>query len=204
MVDVKREATCAHAVDGPEHLVAEILDGELVLSPHPAPGHASVASYLGAELIPQFCRRRDASGSRGWVILHEPELHLGQQVVIPDLAGWRRERLPVLPDAAYLTLPPDWVCEIASKSTEKLDRRRKLPLYAAVGVGHAWLVHPRLRTIEVLCNLDGKWLNLAVYGDDEQIRAAPFEAHALELATLWADLPSRASEPAAEYGNAAR
>ena len=201
MVDVKREATYAHVLDAPDHLVAEILDGELVLSPHPAPGHASVASYLGAALIPAFGGRRNLGGSRGWVILHKPELHVGLHVVMPDLAGWRRERLPVLPDAAYLTLPPDWVCEVASKSTEKLDRRRKLPLYASIGIGHAWLIHPRLRTVEVLRNLDGKWLAVAVYGDDEQIRAEPFEALELELATLWTDLPSRASEPA-EFGKA--
>ncbi len=201
MVDRKAEATYQDVLDAPEHMVAEILDGELVLSPRPAPRHASVASVLGAELIPPFGRGRGGPG--GWIILDEPELHFGRRVVVPDLAGWRRERLPSVPeDAAYFTLAPDWICEVASKSTEKLDRRKKLPLYASVGVGHAWLIHPRLRTLEVLRRHGEHWLVVAVHGDDEKIRAEPFDAIELDLANLWADLPTRASEPTAEYGEA--
>ena len=111
--------------------------------------------------------------------------------------------MPSIPeDDAFFTIVPDWVCEVASKSTEKLDRRKKLPLYASAGVRHLWLIHPRLRTLEVLRLHEAKWLTVGVYGDDEQVRAEPFEAIDLELATLWSDLPTRASEPAAEYGEA--
>lgn len=200
MVDPKRrEATYQDVLDAPEHMVAEIIDGELVLSPRPAAPHTSVASVLGAELLLPFGRGRGGPG--GWIILDEPELHFGERVLVPDLAGWRRERMPVVPEGAYFTVVPDWVCEVASKATEKLDRRKKLPLYASVGVSHAWLIHPRLRTLEVLRLHDGKWLSVSVYADDEKIRAEPFEAIELDLATLWSDLPTRASESATDYAS---
>ena len=199
MSDPKRpEATYQDVLDAPEHLVAEILDGELFLSPRPAGPHASVASILGAELIPPFNHGR-GGGPGGWIILSEPELHFGKRVVVPDLAGWRRERMPFVADAPYFTLAPDWICEIASKSTEKLDRRKKLPLYASVGVGHAWLIHPHNRTLEVLRRHEDKWLTISVYADDEKVRAEPFEALELDLSILWSDFPIRASEPSAEY-----
>jgi Uma2 family endonuclease len=185
-------------LEAPEHMVAEILDGELVLSPRPALRHASVASVLAAELLLPFGRGRGGPG--GWIILVEPELHFGKRVVVPDLAGWRRARMPAVPTRdAYTTIAPDWVCEVASRSTEKLDRHKKLPLYAEVGVGHAWLIRPVLRTVEVLRRVDDKWLTVGVYADDERVRAEPFEAIELDLADLWADLPSRASEPGADY-----
>jgi Uma2 family endonuclease len=120
-------------------------------------------------------------------ILDEPELHFGEQVLVPDLAGWRRERMGGIPDEAFFTLAPDWVCEVLSPSTERLDRGRKLRIYAAAGVGHAWLVQPAFRTLEVLRLREGSWTILAVHADSEIVRAEPFEAIELELAPLWAD-----------------
>ena len=108
-----------------------------------------------------------------------------------------------VPDGVAFTIVPDWVCEVASKSTEKLDRRKKLPLYASVGVGHAWLLHPRLRTLEVFRLHEGKWLALGVHADDEKVRAEPFDELELDLSLLWSDFPSRASEPAGEYAEPA-
>lgn len=201
MVDPKRrEATYQDILDAPENKVAELIDGELFLSPRPGGPHSSVASLLGAELIHPFGHGRGGPG--GWIIVDEPELHFGKRVVVPDLAGWRRTRMASVPDGVAFTIVPDWICEVASKSTEKLDRRRKLPLYASVGVGHAWLIHPRLRTLEVLRLHDCKWLTVAVHADDDKVRAEPFDAIELDLATLWSDLPTRASEPAAEYESA--
>jgi Uma2 family endonuclease len=197
-VPTRRRATYQDILDAPEHKVAEIIDGELRLSPRPAGAATSVGSVLGAELYAPFGRGRGGPG--GWIILDEPELHLGEDVLIPDLAGWRRERMPVVENVAGFTLPPDWICEVLSPSTERTDRAEKLPIYASVGVGHAWLVHPRHRTVEVLRLHDGKWLTLAVHRDDQIVRAEPFDAIEIDLANLWADLPSRASEPAAEYG----
>ncbi len=201
MIDPKRrEATYQDVLDAPEHKIAELIDGELFLSPRPGGPHSSVASLLGAELIHPF--RHGRGGPGGWIIIYEPELHFGKRVVVPDFAGWRRERMPSVPEGVAFTVVPDWVCEVASKSTEKLDRRKKLPLYASVGVGHAWLIHPRLRTLEVLRLHDGKWLTLGVHGDDDKVRAEPFEAIKLDLAMLWLDFPTRASESTVEYESA--
>ncbi|MDB4962077.1 MAG: hypothetical protein JWP01_2076 [Myxococcales bacterium] len=192
-----KRATYQDVLDAPEHTVAEIIDGELHVSPRPAGPATSVGSMIGASLIPPFGRGRGGPG--GWIILDEPELHLGDDVLIPDLAGWRRERMPVVEDVTGFTIAPDWVCEVLSPSTERVDRSRKLPIYASMNVGHAWIVHPRHRTVEVLRLHEGKWLTLAVHRDDQRVRAEPFEAIEIDLADLWADLPVRASEPAATY-----
>ncbi|MDB4956260.1 MAG: hypothetical protein JWO36_3829 [Myxococcales bacterium] len=194
----RTKATYQDVLDAPPHKVAEIIGGELRVSPRPALAHQSVATTLGAELVLPFGRGRGGPG--GWIIMAEPELHFGDDVLVPDLAGWRRERLPQVDDA-FVTLPPDWLCEVLSRSTEKIDRAEKLPIYAAVGVRHVWLISPRLRTLEVLRLHEGNWLNAAVYKDDDRVRAEPFEAIELELASLWADLPPplRAGEPSLEY-----
>jgi len=199
----RRRATYQDVLDAPADKIAEVLNGELRLSPRPRVGHASVSSNLGVELGPPFGRGRGGPG--GWLLLFEPELHLGDEILVPDYAGWRRERLPLVDgEAPYLTLAPDWLCEVLSPSTETMDRADKLPLYAAAGVGHVWLINPRQRTLEVLRLHDGKWLTLAVHRDDQRVRAEPFDAIELDLALLWADLsgrPLRASELAATYGD---
>lgn len=199
----RRRATYQDVLDAPAHNIAEVVNGELRLSPRPRIGHQSVVSNLGVELGPPFSRGRGGPG--GWIILDEPELHLGDDILVPDMAGWRRERLPLVDgDAPFLTLAPDWLCEVLSPSTETMDRADKLPIYAAAGVGHIWLINPRQRTLEVLRLHEGKWLTLAVHRDDQHVRAAPFDALELDLGLLWADLtgkPLRASELAATYGD---
>ena len=189
--------------------MAEIIRGELRLSPRPAGPHAAVTTVLGEELGPPF--RRGRGGPGGWILLDEPELHLGGEIVVPDLAGWRRERLPAVENVPYFTLAPDWVCEVLSRSTEKMDRADKLPIYAEYGVGNVWLVHPLQQMLEVLRLHDGKWLTLAVHRDDAKIRAEPFDAIELDLEELWADLavqpprkrrPGMVSEAMAAYGDA--
>ena len=197
--DPKRRATYQDILDAPEHKVAEIIGGELRLSPRPAGPATQAASTLGEELGPPFKRGRGGPG--GWIILDEPELHLGTDVVVPDLGGWRREHLPIIPERGQFTVAPDWVCEVLSPSTERMDRAEKLPLFASVGVRHAWLVHPRHRTLEAYRLQDGKWVTLAVYKDDDRARIEPFEAIELDLALLWADvaLPTRAKEAGEDY-----
>jgi Uma2 family endonuclease len=195
----KRRATYQDVIDSPEHMVAEIIGGELRLSTRPGGPAIAMASALGDELGPPFKRGRGGPG--GWLILDEPELHLGDEIVVPDLAGWRRERMSVVPDAAYFTVPPDWVCEVLSKSTEKTDRVEKVPIYASFGVQHAWLVHPRRRTLEVFRLHEGSWLSIAVHKDTDRARIEPFDAIELDLAVLWADvaLPTRLMEEPAHY-----
>ena len=195
----KRRATYQDVIDAPAHMIAEIIGGELRLSNRPAGPATAAASVIGEELGPPFKRGRGGPG--GWIILDEPELHLGDAVVVPDLAGWRRERMPMIPDEAFFSVTPDWVCEVLSPSTERTDRAEKMPLYASAGVGHAWLVHPRRRTLELFRIHEGKWLAHAVYKDEDKARIEPFDAIEFDLALLWADvaLPTRASEEAAEY-----
>jgi Uma2 family endonuclease len=182
---VKTPATYDDLLALPEHVVGEIVDGELYVSPRPALRHAVASSALGGELGPPFQRGRGGPG--GWWILDEPELHLGTDVLVPDLAGWRRVRMPVIPDTAFLTLAPDWVCEVVSPKTGRLDRRKKLPVSAREGIGHLWLVDPLQRTLEVLRLDDGRWTIVATHGDDDCVRAEPFEAVGLELSALWTD-----------------
>ena len=198
----KKRATYQDVLDAPEHLVAEILNGELHLSPRPGGPHTRVTSALGGALFGPFDSGRDGPG--GWLILDEPELHHRDEIVVPDLAGWRRERMSSVSGAAYFTLAPDWVCEALSRSTEKLDRADKLPFYAAFGVRHVWLISARNRTLEVLRLHEGHWLLVGVHHGDQRVRAEPFDAIELELETLWRDLPplpTRASEAALEYGS---
>jgi Uma2 family endonuclease len=167
----------------PSHVVGEILAGELVVSPRPASPHAHAASVLGMDLGSPFQRGRGGPG--GWWLLDEPELHFGSHVLVPDLAGWRRERMPVVPEVPFFTLAPDWVCEILSPSTAALDRVRKMPLYAEAGVAYVWLVDPRERMLEVYRREGERWLRIAAHAGDERVRAEPFEAVELELAALW-------------------
>ena len=178
---LKKDATYADLCDVPEHFVAEIFDGELYASPRPALPHAHAASVLGTKLGEPFHR----SGPGGWVILHEPELHFGNDVLVPDLVGWRRERLPTVPAAAYMTLAPDWVCEVLSPSTEPLDRGAKLRIYARESVSYAWLVDPLRQSLEVLSLDSGRWKRLASHEGVARVRVPPFDAIELDLGALW-------------------
>lgn len=169
----------------PEHQRAEIIDGTLYVLPRPAPRHANAATALGSELHGTFQRGRGGPG--GWWILFEPELQLvALEPMSPDLAGWRVERMPTLPETAYFTLAPDWICEVLSKSTETVDRTRKLPIYAAHGVSHVWLIDPIAKSLEVhSLGDDRRWRDVRIYEGDTRVRAEPFAAIEIELAALW-------------------
>jgi hypothetical protein len=184
-VELGRPATYDDLVALPEHVVGEIVDDELWSSPRPAPKHAEAESAMGALLMPPF--HFGQGGPGGWLILTEPELHLGPQVVVPDLAGWRRERMPRLPDTAYFELAPDWLCEVLSPSTVRLDRDKKLRVYAEHRVAHAWLVDPIARTLEVLRRDDAAWTFMATHAGNTTARLVPFEAIEFPLGLLWAE-----------------
>lgn len=168
----------------PENMVGELIDGELFASPRPAVPHAVAASQLMVEVGGRF--GRDGSGPGGWWIIVEPELKLGEDVLVPDLAGWRRERFTP-PAEAQVTVVPDWVCEIASPSTAWLDRSLKRERYARAGVRHLWLVNPLERLVEVFRLDAGLWRLLGTYVGDAKIRAEPFEAAEIDLSLLWID-----------------
>ena len=176
-------ATYQDVLDAPAHRVAEIVDGTLYTHPRPAPPHAVASSVLGGELGPPFHRGRGGPG--GWWILDEPELHLGEDILVPDLAGWRRERMSDLPDTAYFPLAPDWVCEVLSASTRRLDLHGKRPVYAREGVGHLWLVDPADRALEAFELREGEWVLIASAKDDDPVSIRPFDAITFSLGDLW-------------------
>jgi Uma2 family endonuclease len=170
----------------PEHIVAEILDGELFTFPRPGSLAARAKSELGADLGRPFDQGNGGPG--GWILLDEPELHLGHwpDVLAPDLAGWRRERMPEMPDVAAFELAPDWVCEVISESTEKIDRTRKMRIYRREAVAHVWLLSPRLQTLEVYRHEAGRYVLMETYEGSAKIAAEPFDAVELDLSALWA------------------
>ena len=180
----RRDALYAQLEALPPHFVGEIVGGELYASPRPRPRHSRASSQLGGELLRPF--GRGLGGPGGWLILDEPELHLADDVLVPDMAGWRRERMPSLPmDVVGLTLAPDWVCEVLSPSTVKLDRSRKMAVYAREGVRHLWLVDPTPETLEVYRLESGHWRVVGTHAGAVQVRVEPFEALELELGVLW-------------------
>ncbi|MCA9634891.1 MAG: Uma2 family endonuclease [Myxococcales bacterium] len=168
----------------PEHQVGELIAGELHVSPRPALPHALASSGLGHFLFGAY-GLGGGGGPGGWWILDEPELHLGGDVLVPDLAGWRRERMPTLAAAVHAEVVPDWLCEVLSPSTAGLDRAKKLPRYAALGVAHVWLVDPNARTLEVYRHGGEAWIRVAVHAGDVLVRVEPFEAMELPLGRLW-------------------
>ena len=176
-------ATYQDVLDAPPHRVAEIVDGVLYTQPRPASPHALATSSLGSDLSGPFQFGRGGPG--GWWIIDEPELHLGEDILVPDLAGWRRERMPGYPDVAYFTLPPDWVCEVLSASTRKIDLHGKRPIYAREGVAHLWLIDPVDRTLEAFELRNGEWVLFAMAKDDDPVQVRPFEAITFSLADLW-------------------
>jgi Uma2 family endonuclease len=169
----------------PPNVVGELISGELHVSPRPAVPHAVASSRMGARLISSFDLGEPDFG--GWLILFEPELRLEEDVLVPDLAGWRRERMPVPPRAAAFHVAPDWACEVLSPSTVKLDREDKLPVYAREGVSHVWLVDPEERTVEVLRLEGSRYVLVGTYAGSDILCAEPFDALELDLDRLWAE-----------------
>lgn len=183
MAEVQKPATYADVEAAPEHLVAEIIDGRLVTHPRPTTRHAAAANELAYELTGPF--RRGRGGPGGWVFLLEPEIKIGDDLLVPDIAGCRRERLPGHPETNYLSIVPDWVCEIISPPTEIRDRTAKRRIYAEGSVGYLWLLDPRQQLLEAFRLAEGQWVLAGTWRADEEVRAPPFDAIAFSLAELW-------------------
>ena len=185
MQTADRHSLYDQLVDLPETLTGEILNGQLHAHPRPAPRHLHATSRLDRTIGRGY--GDEEGGPGGWWILIEPEIHLVRdlEVAVPDLAGWKRERMASLPETAYFELAPDWVCEVLSPSTASKDREIKMPLYARYGVSYAWLVDPEARTLEAFELQDGAWAEIGRFAKDDRVAVAPFNAIALELAGLW-------------------
>ncbi len=176
-------ATYQDVLDAPPHMVAEIVSGKLYTHPRPALGHAIASSRLGGFLNSSF--DFGYGGSGGWWIINEPELHLGENILVPDIAGWRRERIPVFPAGAYCTLVPDWVCEVLSPSSRKLDLGRKRGIYAREGVGCLWLLDPNVQSLEAFELHGTEWVLIGQLFDDATVSLPPFEAVSFNLGDVW-------------------
>lgn len=170
----------------PEHLKGEIIDGELHVQPRPRFRHGRAIGFITHHLGGAF--DFDADGPGGWWIVPEPGIELPDAPEIsPDIAGWRRERMPEPPEDHSIRVVPDWVCEVLSKSNARYDRVKKLPFYARVGVPWAWLIDSRDRTIEVRELVQGAWVVRRSVGDESSVRLPPFEEVELPIARLWID-----------------
>lgn len=189
----RRAASYQDVLNAPPHLVAEIIDGELSLQPRPAPAHAETSFHMAGTLAP-LRRRGGDGGPGGWRFMDEPELHLDEQVLVPDMAGWRIERMPKTPRAAFITLPPDWVCEILSPSTARIDRTSKMRIYARHRVQHVWLVDPLSQLLEVYSLAGEFWQRTHALSGSDQQRIPPFEEIELDLSQWWADLEDSEAE----------
>jgi Uma2 family endonuclease len=178
-------ATYQDVLDAPPHMVAELVEGALHVHPRPAFRHAIAASSLGFELGGPFQRGRGGPG--GWWIIDEPELHFGADVVVPDIAGWRRERMPIPPDGPWSELVPDWACEVLSPGTRRFDLDVKRGVHARNGLAHLWLVDPKARTLEAFALRGGAWERVAGLKDGDAVSVVPFEAISFPLSALWPD-----------------
>ena len=184
---LRKRATYEDVLNSPADMTAEILDGDLHLMPRPRRSHLRNASGLGAFLFGAF--QVGAGGPGGWTILHEPEIHLGSDpdIVVPDLGGWREGRLVDREDVdePFIAVVPDWVCEILSPGTQRIDRMKKVPIYAREKVGHVWLVDSREMTVEVFRHDGQRYSLVGTFGGDDAVRAEPFEAAEIPPAFLW-------------------
>jgi Uma2 family endonuclease len=181
----KKEAVYEDLYNIPENMTGQIIDGELIASPRPAPGHMNVASVLGAELVPPY--RFGRGGPGGWIILMETEIMFGEHLLVPDLAGWKKERFPGWPEENWISTSPDWICEILSPSTAQTDKVRKMPIYAEYGVAHIWLIDPVIKTLDAFRNETGKWLLLASFAGEDRVRIEPFQETEIDLGDLWTE-----------------
>ncbi|OGR06137.1 MAG: hypothetical protein A2511_15220 [Deltaproteobacteria bacterium RIFOXYD12_FULL_50_9] len=182
-----RRATYDDLYNIPENMIGEIIDGELIATPRPSTDHVFSASTLGSEIL--FPYHFGRGGPGGWIILDEPEIAFGENILVPDLAGWKRDRFAKSKDHNWISVSPDWVCEILSPGTFRRDKIQKMPIYAQYGVPHFWLVDPMARTLETYRLESGKWTVMGVFADNDKVRAEPFQEIEIELGNLWLVLP---------------
>jgi Uma2 family endonuclease len=187
-------ATYQDVLDAPEGMIAEILDGALRLQPRPAARHQFAVSRLTVALQGPF--DLGTGGPGGWWFACEPELHLGGDVLAPDLAGWRRDRMPAFPDTPAVRQAPDWICEVSSPSTRVYDRTAKRDRYAWRGVEFLWMVSTEARTLEAFALRDGRWTLTGAFGPGDRVAAAPFSEVPFPLDLLWPDAAPPAETPA--------
>lgn len=193
----KTKATYDDLYSVPENMTGEIVNGELVVTPRPSREHVFAATALGSEVGPPYQLGRGGPG--GWVILIEPEIGLGEHIMVPDLAGWRGERYPDEESHNWISVVPDWVCEVLSPTTRRLDRMVKMPIYAQYEVSYLWLIDPMDQTLEVYRLKDGEWVVAGLHKEADKVRVAPFSEIEIDLTDLWQE--QRRGRPDQAPGN---
>lgn len=168
----------------PESVTGQIIDGELVVTPRPSARHSHAAFAMGGEVAAPY-RFGRGGGPGGWIILYEQEIMLGEHLLVPDFSGWRKERFPGVPQENWISVAPDWVCEILSPGTAQVDRVRKMPVYARYEVPYLWLIDPTAQTLEAYRLESGKWLLLGAFAEKDMVRAEPFQAIEMDLGNFW-------------------
>jgi Uma2 family endonuclease len=180
----KKKATYEDLYSIPENMTGEIINGELIVTPRPSRKHVRTAIVLGNKIGSPY-DFGEGGGPGGWIFLIEPEIGLGEHTMVPDLAGWKRERFPIEEDHNWISAAPDWVCEILSPNTLRTDKVKKMPIYAHHGVGHIWLIDPVAMTMDAFRLESGKWVLLGSFTENDKVRAEPFQEIEINLKDLW-------------------
>jgi Uma2 family endonuclease len=180
----KRMTTYEDLYSVPENMIGEIINGDLIVTPRPSPKHMLSTTALGGKILPPY-QFGEGGGPGGWVILVEVEIKLDEQLIVPDLAGWRKDRFPKKLDHNWIEVPPDWVCEILSPSTALRDRTVKKAIYEKHGIKHLWLVDPFHMTLEVYRLESNRWISAGIFGGPEKARLEPFQEIEIDLGDLW-------------------
>jgi len=168
----------------PENMTGEIINGELVVTPRPSRKHGYSTTALGAAVVPSYQFGR-GGGLGGWVIIIEPEIGFGENIMVPDIAGWKEDRYPEEEPHNWISVVPDWICEVLSPNTLRVDKVRKMPIYARHGVPYFWLIDPAAETLDVFRLASGQWTLLGTYVEDDKVRAEPFGEIEINLSDLW-------------------
>ena len=177
------KASYKDVLAAPPHMVAQVVDGSLHLHPRPVNWHGVSSTTLTMILGMPF--QKGVGGPGGWVFVHEPELHLGKDILVPDLAAWRKENYIERKYKAYYSTAPDWVCEFLSPSTRKLDEGSKSDIYAREGVSHLWLLDPVSRMLKAFVAVKAAWREIAHLRDNAEVSVPPFEEISFPLSELW-------------------
>jgi Uma2 family endonuclease len=180
----KKKATYEDLYGIPENMIGEIINGELIVHPRPSRKHARATYVLGHKIGAPY-DFGEGGGSGGWIFLQEPEIQLDEDTMVPDLAGWKKERFPPEEDHNWISVAPDWVCEVLSPKTLRTDKIKKMPIYAQCGVGHIWLVDPIAMTLDAFRSESGRWFLSASFCENDKVRAEPFQEVEFDLGDLW-------------------
>ncbi|MDR3566965.1 MAG: Uma2 family endonuclease [Syntrophobacteraceae bacterium] len=179
-----KKATYEDLFDIPENMTGEIINGKLIVTPRPSPKHMVSTSALGAKIVPRY-QFGEGGGPGGWLIVFEVEVRLGENTIVPDLAGWRKERFPKKLETNWIEVAPDWICEVLSPRTALRDRTEKMKIYAEHRVGYVWLIDPLNMTLEVFELKSSALVPAGVFGAKAKARIEPFTEIIIDLADLW-------------------